>query len=128
MRKWGTEGAVVLGFPATALAGTDSEPGERVPLQSAERSHLKGELLSDTVGASDNLYLLPQFHTPTFPSRALHQVSCPQTHAVRDFKAQSRKVTLETASQPTDATPEVSTALHPQLLACGRCRLQPGQT
>lgn len=31
-RKWGTEGAVVLGFPATALAGTDSEPGERVPL------------------------------------------------------------------------------------------------
>ena len=59
------------------------------------------------------------------PSRG---AALPQTHAVRDFKAQSRKVTLETASQPTDATPEVSTALHPQLFACGRCRLQPGQT
>lgn len=59
---------MVLGFPATALAGADSEPGERVPLQSAERSHLKGELSSGTVGASDNLYYFPSSTPPPSPA------------------------------------------------------------
>lgn len=66
---------------------------------------------------------IPSSIPPPSPAEPSIKYLVPK-HAVRDFKAQSRKVSRETASQTTDQL-QPST---PNCLPAGRCRLQPRQT
>lgn len=59
---------------------------------------------------------------PPFPIRSHHQISCPQRLAVQDFKAQSRKASLETTPQITYATPALLEGfLQPSTPSCFAC-------
>lgn len=87
-----------------------------------QRRCLGGELVSGVLEYIRQPLITSPGPQPPFPIRSHHQISCPQRLAVQDFKAQSRKASLETTPQITYATPALLEGfLQPSTPSCFAC-------